>query len=124
MDPERVLERTEDKDTISVLEAERAILASLLHAEREQAKKHPGSVEETFGYEYSEREIEDFLRSEFKDLVYDVKGKKAEVTPDMLGVAMERLNERVGIDAWDDDVVEAHKERCDTIVQQSKKGGR
>lgn len=122
MDPERVLTRIEEKETISVIEAERGVLASLLRAERRQVERHPGAVEETFGQDLSDRQVEDVLRSEFQDLVQDVKGKRRDVTPEMLDEAISKLDERVGVDAWDDDIVREHRETCKTVIDRSETG--
>jgi len=123
MDPERVLDKIEEKDSLSVIEAERGVLASILRTERRQADRHPRSMEETFGNSFSQADIEDIIRSEFQDLVQDVKGSRAELTPEILQEAREKLDERVGIGKWDDDIVTEHRETCETIIDRSKTGG-
>lgn len=122
MDPERVLEKIEEKDSISVFEAERGVLASLLHAERRQAKRHPGSIEDTFGHSFSPDEIEDFLRSEFQDLVQDAKGSRSDITPGILEEAVQKLDDRIGVEAWDEDIVDEHQRTCKTLIERSGRG--
>lgn len=123
MDPDRVLEKIEEKDSISVIEAERGVLASFFRAERRQADRHPGSMDETFGHSFSQAEIEDVIRSEFQDLVQNVKGSRPDLTPEILRKAITRLDDRVGIDEWDEDIVETHKETCKDLIDRSETRG-
>ncbi len=123
MDPEQVLEKIEEKDSISVIEAERGVLASILRAERRQTDRNPDAIEETFGHSFSQLEIEKFLRSEFQDLVQNVKGSRPDVTPDILRKAVTQLNDRVGIEDWDEDIVETHKETCEDLIDRSATRG-
>lgn len=123
MDPDRVLDKIREKDSISVIEAERGVLASFLRAERRQADRHPGSMDETFGHSFSQAEIDDVIRSEFQDLVQNVKGSRPDLTPDILRKAITKLDERVGIDDWDEDIVETHRDTCQDLIERSESGG-
>ncbi|MCJ7450350.1 MAG: hypothetical protein MUP58_01275 [Candidatus Nanohaloarchaeota archaeon QJJ-9] len=119
MKPEKVLKRLSSKSSISLIEAERGILASILNAVEEQRNRNPGSIEKSFGSSLSSEEETSVIQEQLRDVIARYREDLGGLNCKVLEKSANEMESRLGMEEWNEKVVEKYREEFNSLVEKS-----
>ncbi|MCJ7429224.1 MAG: hypothetical protein MUP66_02425 [Candidatus Nanohaloarchaeota archaeon QJJ-5] len=119
VEPERVLQTLEQKDKISLIEAEQGLLASYLESLKIQHTDDKQAFRQRYGKPF-DTALEQAIKKEFKDTVYRKEQDAGDLSENVLEEACRVMDDRLKLEKWPDELAETHTDRCNEIIEKAE----